>query len=242
MEAQLQRPTAESAQKLNYRVLASHPHDRKAFTQGLVWHHGRLFEGTGQLGQSSLREVDLKSGRVLRKITLADQHFGEGVAVAGGQIVQLTWQTGHAFVYDMAFKPLKTFRYGGEGWGLTFDGSRLIMSDGSDTLTFRNPKTFEAARKLPVSLNGSPVRNLNELEYIDGLIWANVWQTDFILCIDPKTGKARSYLDLKGLLPDRLRNGTENVLNGIAYDRSTGRILVTGKLWPRIFEIQLIKA
>ena len=242
IQAQLQRPAAQSALKHGYRVVASYPHDPDAFTQGLVWEGGRLFESTGRNGKSSLREVDLKSGRVLRKRNIPFKYFAEGLALAKSRLYQITWQSGEAFQYDLAFKPLKTFRYDGEGWGLTFDGVSLVMSDGSDKLTFRDPATFQPKRTVRVTLNGSPAGSLNELEYINGEIWANVWQTDYILCIDPKTGIARSYLDLRGLLPDNLRTGSEDVLNGIAYDKQTGRILITGKLWPRLFEIRLIKA
>jgi glutamine cyclotransferase len=239
IEARIQRPAAESARKLRYKVVASYPHDPDAFLQGLVWQNGRLFESTGLHGQSSLREVSLKSGQILRKVSLSQQYFGEGLALANDRLFQITWQSGEAFLYDLQFKQLRTFRYSGEGWGLTFDGSSLIMSDGTDSLTFRNPNTFEAKRSIKVTLNGAPVRSLNELEYINGQIWANVWQTDYILCIHPKTGVAGSYLDLRGLLPDRMRTGNEDVLNGIAFDKKSGRILLGGKKWPRLFEIKL---
>lgn len=241
IEARIQRTAADSARKLDYTVVATYPHDPGAFLQGLVWHDGRLFESTGQNGKSSLREVDLKTGKVLRKLSLSPQLFGEGLALANGRLYQLTWQSGQAFLYDLQFKQLKTFRYEGEGWGITSDGTSLIMSDGSDVLTFRNPRTFEPIKTVKVTMNGTQVRSLNELEYINGLVWANVWQTDFILCIDPKTGVTKSYLDMRGLLPDRLRTGTEDVLNGVAFDKKSGRILIGGKLWPRLFEIKLKK-
>ncbi len=240
IEARLQSTSSDSARKLGYKVVASYPHDPEAFTQGLVWQDGRLYESTGQYGQSSLRQVELKSGRVLKKLALSPQYFGEGLALANGRLYQITWQSGQAFLYDLQFKQLNTYRYEGEGWGITFNGTSLIMSDGSDTLTYRNPQTFAPGRTVKVTMNGEPLRNLNELEYINGLVWANVWQTDYVVCIDPKTGVVRSYLDLRGLLPDRLRTGKENVLNGIAFDKKSRRILLGGKLWPRLFEIRII--
>ena len=225
-----------------HRVVATYPHDPEAFTQGLVVADGVLYEGTGRTGQSTLRRVDLETGTVLQIRELADDLFGEGVAVMGGRIYQITWKNGIAFVYDRAsFEELETFAYEGEGWGLTTDGERLIMSDGSDRLVFRDPVTFAVLGEVDVRDGEAPVTRLNELEYIDGQVWANVWQTDRIVRIDPATGQVTGWLDLAGLLPDAERPADRGgVLNGIAYDADADRVFVTGKLWPALFEIELL--
>lgn len=225
-------------QQLNWTILGAFPHDSKAFTQGLLWHDGALYESTGQNGQSSLRRVDLQSGQVLEKRELGDQFFAEGLALAGDRLYQLTWQSKTGFVYDLkTLKPQAKFAYGNEGWGLTFDGKNLVQSDGSDVLTWRDPKNFAALRRLKITDDGVPLRQLNELEWIDGKIWANVWQTDLVVVIDPQSGKVESKLDLSGLLPVSQRTGNEDVLNGIAYDSEQKRLFVTGKYWPKLFWI-----
>lgn len=226
---------------LRYTVVAEFPHDRAAFTQGLDFDEdGRLYEGTGLWGSSSLRQVTLESGDVTQLLPLDAQYFGEGITVLGDRIYQITWQSNTGFVYDQeTFELLETWSYPTEGWGLTHDGERLIMSDGSATITFRDPQTLEATGTITVRDANGPVVRLNELEYIDGAIWANIWQTDLIAIIDPQTGQVRSYLDLTGLLPAADRDGTEDVLNGIAYDATTNRLFVTGKLWPKLFQIEV---
>lgn len=221
-----------------YEVLGSYPHDPEAFLQGLVWHDGGFYESTGLHGRSSLRRVAFPSGELLQQVTLADAYFGEGLALVGDRLVQLTWQSKRGFIYDRAtFGLLGDFGYQTEGWGLTYDGASLIMSDGSDVLTFLDPESYQPVRTLPVTLDGRPLRALNELEWIEGEIWANVWQTDRIVRIDPLTGQVNGVVDLTGLLPSDLRTGREDVLNGIAYDPDSKRIFVGGKLWPVLFEI-----
>lgn len=228
---------------LGHRVVREFPHDPDAFTQGLVFHEGFLYESTGLHGESSLRRVDLNTGRVLQERRLLPVLFGEGAAVVGERIVQLTWRAGIGFVYDRAsFRLLREFRYSGEGWGLTFDGDELVMSDGSDTLRFLDPETLRETRRLPVRANGVPVFNLNELEWIAGEIWANLWTEDRIARIHPGTGEVLAFLDLSGLLAEELRHPEADVLNGIAWDPATGRIFVTGKKWPRLFEIEVLEA
>lgn len=223
------------------KVVKKYPHDRKAFCQGLVVNGETLIEGTGQLGESTLREVDLKSGRVKRLVRLSDKIFGEGVTVFKDKIFQLTWKAGLAYEYDReSMKYKKTHRYQGEGWGLTHDGKRLIMSDGTNTLRFLDPTTFKVVRKISVTRDGSiPVRDLNELEYINGEIFANIWHSDFIARIDPATGRVRSWLDLKPIRPAVVRNTEEAVLNGIAWDAEKKRLFVTGKDWPTLYEIAI---
>lgn len=223
-----------------YRIVNTFPHDRNAFTQGLEFHNGYLYESTGLNGQSSLRKVELRTGRVLQIHRLAQEYFAEGITIFGNRIYQLTWQNGVCFVYSLNnFRQETQFRYYGEGWGLTNDGKHLIMSDGSETITFRDPETFTEVRKITVRAQGKPVKNLNELEYIDGEIWANIWYSDMIARIDPQTGIVKAWVDMEGLpMPDR---GIEDVLNGIAYDRQNKRIFVTGKRWSKLFEIELVE-
>lgn len=224
-----------------YTVVRTYPHDREAFTQGLAFDdEGVLYESTGQRGQSSLRRVELSSGAVLQRHDLPAALFGEGVAVFGDRIVQLTWQAGRAFLYDKAnFDLLREFTYRTEGWGLTHDGRRLIMSDGTATLYFLRPDTFAETARLTVRDHRGPVIRLNELEYVRGEILANVWQTDRIARIDPQTGHVTGWIDLTGLLPPSDRRQPVDVLNGIAYDPRTDRLFVTGKWWPKLFEISL---
>jgi len=228
-----------------YRVVAAYPHDPDAFTQGLVIDNGILYEGTGIKGRSSLRRVDLQSGKVQKLYDLPSLFFGEGITVFGDVIIQLTWKSKVGLVYDReTFKLLKYFTYSGEGWGLTHDGQSLIMSDGTDTLRFLHPDTFEEQRRITVADGESgPVALLNELEYINGSIYANIWSTDRIAIIDHDTGQVTGWLDLAGLLPDDPENTRlVDVLNGIAYDRDKDALYVTGKLWPKLFHIEPVPA
>ena len=221
-------------------VVRAFPHDTSAYTQGLQWHNGQLYESTGQVGRSSIRRVVLETGEVVQRRDLAPPHFGEGIVILGDRLYQLTWQSGVAFVYDArTFAPISEFRYTGEGWGLTSDGTQLYMSDGGPGIRVLDPATFTVQRVIAVTENGTPVRNLNELEWVKGEIWANVWTTDRIARIDPQTGAVVGWIDLTGLLPQSLRHGREDVLNGIAYDAEGDRIFVTGKNWARLFEITL---
>ncbi|MGH9323803.1 MAG: glutaminyl-peptide cyclotransferase [Vicinamibacteria bacterium] len=225
-----------------YKVTNSYPHDTSAFTQGLVYSDGVLYEGTGLQGRSSLRRVDLETGNVLQRTELLPMYFGEGIAVLGNRIYQLTWTTGVGFIYDKkTLGLLQEFHYGIEGWGMTHDGASLIVSDGSFNLYYWDPETLVETRRLTVTDGGKPVTHLNELEYVEGEIYANVWQEDRIARISPQTGKVLSWIDLTGLLPLAERHGREDVLNGIAYDPATERLFVTGKLWPKVFEIQIVQ-
>ena len=226
----------------SYKVVKSYPHDREAFTQGLVYDDGVLYEGTGLNGRSDLRRVDLETGNVLQERDLDAQYFGEGVTTLGNKAYQITWQSNVGFVYDKtSFELLEQFDYPTEGWGLTDDGSRLIMSDGTARLYFLDPETLDQIGFIDVRDGTTPVTSLNELEYIQGSIYANVWQTDRIAEISPETGLVTAWIDLQGLLPAADRTPPVDVLNGIAYDAQADRLFVTGKLWPRLFEIDLIK-
>ena len=221
-----------------YEVLNRYPHDTSAFTEGLVYSGGALYESTGLYGSSTLRQVDLRTGTVLRSVSLASQYFGEGATLFQGKIFQLTWQSQTAFVYDAStFAPLGQFFYTGEGWGLTHDDRYLIMSDGTNQIRFRDPATFQTIRTISVhDQQGAPLTNINELEYINGEIYANVWLTDTVARIDPASGLIVAWINFAGLLP---AGTSADVLNGIAYDSTTGHLLVTGKLWPYLFEVRL---
>lgn len=221
-----------------FRAVNTYPHDPKAFTQGLIFLDGVLYEGTGLNGQSSLRRVALETGTVTQRADLDSAYFGEGIAVAGDRIYQLTWRSKVGFIYDReSFAVVGQFHYTTEGWGLTFDGEHLILSDGTARLFFHDPADFSVQREITVTENGAPVPRLNELEYIDGAVWANVWQTNSIVRIAPDTGVVLERIDLTGLLTtvERLQ---ADVLNGIAYDAVGNRIFVTGKHWPKLFEIR----
>jgi glutaminyl-peptide cyclotransferase len=234
------QPAGASLPRYTYTLVRSYPHDATAFTQGLQYVDGFLYEGTGNHGASSIRKVNLETGEVLQKRDLPQQYFGEGIVVRRDELVQLTYQTEIGFVYDRhTFAPKRTFKYQGEGWGLTEDGKNLIMSDGSDRLRVLDPATLKELRRIPVTAGGAPVRNLNELEWVRGEIFANIWQTDYIARIDPATGRVTGWIDLRGLLSPRERAKTD-VLNGIAYDAASDRLFVTGKWWPRVFEIKLV--
>ena len=224
-----------------YKILHSYPHDESAFTQGLVIENRILYEGTGLKGHSTLRQVDLETGDVEKQISLSRNLFGEGITVFKDKIVQLTWQSHIGFVYNQTtFDLLHIFNYTiqNEGWGLTHNGSSLIMSDGSSTLYFLNPETFQIINQVDVYNNAGPVKRLNELEYINGSIYANVWQEDIIVIINPQTGNVTGEIDLTGLKD--LVNQNSDVLNGIAYDQNENRLFVTGKLWSKLFEIKLV--
>ena len=233
-------PATAAPTRYTYEVIATWPHDRTAFTQGLVFRAGGFVESTGLNGQSSLREVELKTGRVLKRIDVAREFFGEGLAVIGDRAYLLTWQHHKGFVYDVdTFRLQREFAYEGEGWGLTTDGHALILSDGTSRIRFLDPATFQVLRTIDVVAAGKPVSQLNELEWINGEIFANVWQTDEIVRIDPATGSVRGVIDFSGLLAPADRGPETDVLNGIAYDAANDRLFVTGKKWPKIFEVKL---
>jgi len=225
-----------------YRVVNTYPHDREAFTQGLFFEDGVLYEGTGLKGQSTLRKVKLDTGAVLKSHDLPYEFFGEGITAHKDRVIQLTWQSHAGFVYDRkSFKLLRTFYYATEGWGITNDGKQLIMSDGTANLYFLDPEAFREIRQVEVYDNAGPLTRLNELEYIKGEIYANIWLSDKIAIIDPKSGRVTGWIDLKGLSPFNDPDRTTKVLNGIAYDKKNDRLFVTGKLWPYIYEIKLVQ-
>ncbi len=231
----------ELAPAEGYRVVHTYPHDSSAFTQGLVMVDGMLYEGTGLNGRSSVRAVDLATGRVIQSAKVPDEYFGEGLTDWGSNLIELTWKAHRGFVYGrFSLRVVRTFAYKGEGWGLTHDRQHLIMSDGTTVLRFLDPVTFKVVRTLAVSDGGRPVKELNELEYVHGEIYANVWQTDQIARISPVTGKVIAWIDLSGLLTADERTDGNAVLNGIAYDQKNDRLFVTGKLWPKLFEIKVV--
>jgi glutamine cyclotransferase len=233
-------PAKESVLKYGYDAVHTWPHDRDAFTQGLVFHDGKLLESTGEVGHSSLRRVELETGKVLQKIDVPTPYFAEGITVLKGKIYQLTWQHQRGFIYDLwTFNKIGEFTYSGEGWGLTNDGESLILSDGSNRLRFLDPVTFQLRRSIAVLDQRTAITNLNELEYVHGEIYANVWHQEQIARIDPQTGRVTGWIDLTGLLKPGEVSDEEAVLNGIAYDETTDRLFVTGKLWPKLFEIRL---
>src|SRR5438034_672944 len=224
-----------------YQIVRVYPHDPNAFTQGLQYVDGTLYEGTGLNGRSSIRKVKLETGEVLQKRDITSQYFGEGITVWKNDLIELTWQSHVAFVYDRTtFEPKKQFSYPGGGWGLTHDGTNLIMSDGSDELRVLDPVTFAEKRRIKVTAAGAPIRALNEIEYVKGEIFANIWQTDYVARIAPDTGRVTGYVDLRGLLTPAERAKTD-VLHGLAYDETQDRLFVTGKLWPKLFEIKIVK-
>ena len=233
-----------SARVKQYKVevVKEYPHDTGAYTQGLFFDGGRFFESTGQFGESSFREVELATGKVLSKMNFQQKYFGEGSVMLGGNLYILTWLNKVAFVYDAKTLEYKqTYSYPREGWGLTTDGKSLIASDGSARLYFLTPE-FKQERTVTVKMDGRPVRLLNELEYIDGKVWANVYMTDLIVIINPTDGTVEASIDCSGLLPQKLREPRTDVLNGIAQDPATGKIYLTGKYWPRLYEVRLVPA
>ncbi|HET9033687.1 MAG TPA: glutaminyl-peptide cyclotransferase [Dokdonella sp.] len=225
---------------LDYEIVNTWPHDRGAFTQGLIYRNGFLYESTGLNGRSSLRKVSLETGEVVQHETVAKQYFAEGLTAWKHHLIQITWQSKTGFVYDLkTFKRIGEFNYSGEGWGITHDDKRLIMSDGSSNLRFLDPETYQQTGMLEVTYQGKPLANLNELEYIRGRIFANVWQSNSIVVIDPASGRVTAQINLAGLLNAEDRSAGVDVLNGIAYDAKKDHLFVTGKLWPKLFEIKL---
>ena len=224
-----------------YKVEETLPHDAGSYTQGLFFHDGVLYESAGQYGQSSFRQVDLKTGKVERRLNFERRYFAEGSCVLNGRLYILTWQEKECFVYDFkTWQKLGSHHYNGEGWGLTTDGKQLIMSNGTSEITFRDPESFQVQRTINVTLRGQKVMYLNELEFIKGEIWANVYGTDQIVRIDPATGQVRSVINLRGILPAQLRTSGTDVLNGIAAD-AKGNVYVTGKYWPKMYRISLVE-
>ena len=235
-----QPPPPDPVEQLLPVVLSVRPHDTEAFTQGLVIEDGRLFESTGLYGRSTLREVDPATGDVLRSVALEDSLFGEGVDLVGDRLVMLTYQEGIALVFERdTFELVGEFSYDSEGWGLCYDGQRLVMSDGTESLVFRDPETFAETGRVEVTIGGARVERINELECVDGAVWANIWYTDFIYRIDPSTGQVTGVVDAGGLLESPLEDEGA-VLNGIAYDETAQTWLVTGKLWPATFEVRFV--
>ena len=235
-----QAPVASAIEQLRVRVVAKYPHARDAFTQGLLWHDGAMYESTGRYGRSSLRRVRLEDGEVLAERSLDPSFFGEGLALVDDRLVQLTWRSGVAVVSDLeSLEPQEMLRYPGEGWGLCFDGAELVMSDGSSILELRDPDTMALLREMTVWRGERPVRNLNELECVGDDIYANVWQSNEIMRIDAKTGRVTAVIDASGLLT-AIESLRSDVLNGIAYKPDTDTFLLTGKLWPHVFEVELV--
>ena len=228
--------------KYGYQILNIYPHDSNAFTQGLILVDGKLLESTGQEGSSSLRSVELATGKILKKVDVPVPYFAEGMTVLNGKVYQLTWMHNVGFIYDaQTLDRVGQFNYQGEGWGLTTDGQSLIMSDGSNRLKFLDPASYRVTKTLSVLDGTTAVNQLNELEFIQGEIYANIWHSDRIAVIDPQSGRVKAWIDLTGMMPEgELRDG-EAVLNGIAYDQANDKLYVTGKLWPRLFEIKVKK-
>ena len=236
-------PAAESqptVRTYSYVVIEKYPHDLSAFTQGLVLFNGVFLESTGQYGQSSIRRVDIRTGKVKKIERLDDRYFGEGMTVLNGAVYMITWLNQTGIVFDpVSLKKIDSFSYAGEGWGLTNDGTNLIMSNGSHVLSVIDPKSHAVQRSIAVTLNGSPVGQLNELEWIEGEIWANVWRSDRIVSINPTSGQVTGMIDLTGLLPDSERRVSTDVLNGIAYNAQAKAIYITGKNWPHVYLIKI---
>jgi glutamine cyclotransferase len=224
-----------------YHVVNVYPHDPDAYTQGLIYRDGFLFESTGLNGRSTLRKVKLETGQVVQQHRVDPAYFAEGLAEWNRQLVQLTWRSNIAFVYDLvSLAPRRTLVYSGEGWGLTHDQQAFILSDGTETLRFLDPGTFRETRRMAVTDGGAPVKELNELEYVRGEVYANVWHTDRIARISPQSGRVIGWIDLQGLMSTVYQLDAEAVLNGIAYDAAENRLFVTGKLWPKLFEIEVV--
>lgn len=236
-----QRVQATRPPEYTFKIVRTFPHDLTAFTQGLAYRDGFLYESTGLKGRSSLRKVRIDTGEIVQRVELAPEFFGEGIALLKNNVVQLTWQSQTGFVYNLSdFRVLRRFSYSGEGWGLTADGRQIFMSDGTPEIRVLDPGTFAEKRRFTVHDGDTPIDQLNELEFVDGEIFANVWLTDRIARISPQSGKVVGWIDLKGLLSPIYRLESGAVLNGIAYDSTRKRLFVTGKLWPSIFEIRLV--
>ncbi len=223
-------------------VVNTYPHDADAFTQGLLFHDGQLYESTGRYGKSVLSVKDIKTGKVLREVKVAEEYFGEGITLLKDKIYQLTWQSETLIIYDArSFKEIRKLKYAGEGWGLTTNGRHILMSNGSSTLTFHDPETFKVVRKIHVRDADRAIERLNELEFVKGEIWANIFMEDWVVRISPKNGKVKGWIDLSALRSYLPRHAQVDVINGIAYDENADRIFVTGKLWPKLFEIRQVK-
>jgi len=234
-------PAQPRSDRLRLEVIQTYPHDRTAFTQGLLLHRGTLYESTGLVGKSTLREVEVTTGRVIRKVDVPSPVFAEGLALVGERLVQLTWQNGRALLYDrQTFARQGEFQYRGEGWGLCYDGAELVMSDGTSNLTFRRTTDFSTVRTLPVTMDGAALSQINELECVNGAIYANVWMRDLIVRIDRATGRVTQSVEAANLLSPLERQGVD-VLNGIAYDGSDQTFLITGKYWPKLFRVKFVK-
>lgn len=233
------RDSLHAVTQFTYRVINVYPHDKNAFTQGLVYNNGYLYESTGLNGRSSLRKVELQTGKVVKLYELPQEYFGEGLTEYNNSLIQLTWKSQTGLVYNQdTFEIMRQFFYPTEGWGIAQDGKKLIMSDGSERLYFLDPEALQVTGNLEVQDSGVPVKNINELEFVNGKLYANIWQTDNLAVIDPQNGRISGWIDLEGLLQTQSYTGTVDVLNGIAYDAKSGRLFVTGKLWPFLFEIQ----
>ena len=233
-------PAPPAIERCGYRIVHSYPHDATSFTQGLFWDEGHLYEATGQYGRSRVARLDLKTGKALAQAKLPPDQFGEGITRWGDQIIGVTWQGGVGNRWSIKdLKSVGTFRYQGEGWGLTMVGDALVLSDGTPDLRFLDPATMKEQKRVTVRFAGRPITMINELETIDGQIWANIWMTDFIVRIDPATGNIVSLVDLSGLKADAGASGSDSVLNGIAWDAKKKRLFVTGKYWPKLYEIAL---
>lgn len=236
-----QQTAPDAAPVQGYRIVATFPHDPGAFTQGLLWRDGRLYESTGLIGQSTIREVDLATGRVVRRAETPPGLFGEGLVDWGDELISITWQDGIGFRWDRAtFRRTGSWRYAHEGWGLTRDERHIVMSDGTPVLRFLDPATMREVRRVTVTAAGQPVARLNELEYVDGELLANVWMTSRIARIDPATGNVIAWIELGPLVRENGGGGADNVLNGIAWDPAGQRLFVTGKNWPRLYQIELV--
>jgi len=236
------KPTEKAVPKYGYQVVNMWDHDPYAFTQGLVFLDGKLLESTGEKGRSTLRQVEPETGKILKKVEVPAPYFAEGIAVLNGKVYQLTWQHELGFIYDAkSFERVGDFKYEGEGWGLTTDGRSLILSDGSNEIKFLDTASFKVTKTITVLDNKTPVAQLNELEWVQGEIYANVWHDQKIAVINPQTGRVTAWIDLTGLMPPGELMDPEAVLNGIAHDATSGRLFVTGKLWPRLFEIRVKK-
>lgn len=234
---------ANSPAKIPYKITSTYPHSPDSFTQGFVFENGFLYEGTGQYGSSSLRKIKLETGEILKETRLPRDIFGEGITIYKDRIIQLTWFSQIGFVYEKkSFRLLKTFRYplSIEGWGITTDGKKLIVSDGSDKLYFLDPESFELKNRLNVKDHRGPVLKINELEYVDGAVYANIWQSPKIIKIEADSGKVTGFIDLSNIVPKQFRGHSDYVLNGIAYDAEKKRFFVTGKMWPTVFELELL--
>ena len=231
----------ESKINYTYTIKSTYPHDSSAFTQGLVYANGKLYEGTGLYGMSSIRIVELESGKILQMVNMSSTFFGEGITIHDNRIIQLTWKSKKAFIYNVTnLDNIGSFNITSEGWGLTTNGTHLIYSDGTSTIRFLEPTDFKEVYSVQVKYNGKPVTKINELEYIQGELYANIWQTNNIIRINPDTGTVNGWISLEGIEEQFDKDIEIDVLNGIAYDKTKNRILVTGKLWPKLFEIEIV--